>query len=82
MIALFPCYVGSFLTQNPRPDAQSQSDYDSLIKIPNGLFYSQKESKDNMGYLRIIPVDFENEVVDCDDYKSLVEVLSLQATHV
>lgn len=52
---------------------------ESCVHIPDGLFYSQHEKNSNKGYLRLIPVSFENDVVGCDDYQSLVKVAQIVA---
>ena len=52
----------------------SKSWEESCVHIPDGLFYSQHEKNSNKGYLRLIPVSFENDVVGCDDYQALVKV--------
>lgn len=47
-----------------------------LMPVPNGLFYTQESDQPNhSGYLRIIPLAYENDQNTCDDYADLVTVL-------
>ena len=46
-----------------------------LMPVPNGLFYTQESDQPNhSGYLRIIPLEYENDQGKCDDYANLVRV--------
>ena len=48
----------------------------NLVDVPNSVFYTTEtaDAESHTGYLRIIPVSFENDVVECDDYKELLAV--------
>ena len=47
-----------------------------MVDVPNSVFYTTEnaDAESHTGYLRIIPVNFENDVVECDDYKELLAV--------
>ena len=53
----------------------------NLVDVPNSVFYTTEnaDAESHTGYLRIIPVSFENDVVECDDYKELLAQLKEDA---
>lgn len=63
----------------PRPDLRDDLKMDSAddcIPLPRGIFYTDEGRAESThhGYLRIIPLSFENEVAECSDYQDLVKV--------
>lgn len=63
----------------PRPDLRDDLKMDSAddcIPLPRGIFYTDEGRTESThhGYLRIIPLSFENEVAECSDYQDLVKV--------
>ena len=48
----------------------------NVVDVPSSVFYTTEnaDAESHTGYLRIIPVNFENDVVECDDYKELLAV--------
>ncbi|KAK8833241.1 hypothetical protein WA577_007772 [Blastocystis sp. JDR] len=64
----------------PRPDLRDDLKMDSVddcIPLPRGIFYTDEGRAESThhGYLRIIPLSFENEVAECSDYQDLVKQL-------
>lgn len=55
---------------------EARGSENSIVEVPNSLFYTSEteEAESHTGYLRIIPVSLENDVVECDDYRELVKV--------
>ena len=55
--------------EDPRNDT-------NVVDVPSSVFYTTENSdaESHTGYLRIIPVNFENDVTECDDYKELLAV--------
>ena len=64
-----------------RPDMREElktESPDAFVPLPRGIFYTDegRESANHQGYLRLIPLSFENEVTECSDYQDLVKVVS------
>lgn len=69
------CFLWSGLPSVYSPSETSSNPNNDFLPVPKGIFYTQESDKPNhSGYLRIIPLAYENTVTSCEDYRDLVRV--------